>query len=133
MVEKVPTSSIWVTTSGPLALRTLVVILVCWTIMALVTSTFIQQFYVENSTSEIERNNRVQNVQLWVGHSGFIGTTVTVAVVIAVVFLTVYVAFYCKLISIDIGTISMYIRSFGDRFISAVRRYRFLDEFLKIL
>ena len=74
-----------------------------------------------------------ENIKLWVGGAGFIGTTLAVVWSIAGLLLLFHFAYYARLITVDLSTLVFLSRTFSRRLLTAVRRYDFVNAFAKNL
>ena len=114
--------------SGPKPFSQLIWLIVAWVTVGLITSIGLH-LYVITDDSE----NRARQVQLWIGHSGFLGTIISGCIAIVTIFALLFLAYYSKLISLDLKTLQIYTRDFGERFIYAIRQYDFANSFLNLL
>ena len=121
-----------VVTAGPFPVSQAIWIVSGWIVAALIAGALVQYVTVTLAPAA-DKEERTRAMQLWIGHSGILGTTLSVATGLALVLVAVFSSFYLTLIARDVSTAVLYAQNYGDRFLSAIRRYKFLTEFTDLL
>jgi hypothetical protein len=91
-----------------------IVCMVCWCLLVLGSGIGLHSYVLAAPTNEQAR--RVQNVQLWFGTLGFVGTLAMGCFVIIVGYVLLYVSFFSRLMGLDVQRFMLYVRGVSERF-----------------
>ena len=114
--------------SAPTAWPTVMWSVIIWSIALFILGAILH-WYVTSGVSEQE-DRRFKQVQLWFGTSGFLGILIIGCASIVVVFSFLFIAFYSRLIFLDVEKSSVRIQAMGEQFINNFQKFDFVGKIL---